>query len=215
MELKKIILDLCGGTGSWSKFYNKDDNYDVRIIDYHEWGVELAPGLYAPYVNYSGDGKNGDIRLFKKIKEPVYGILAAPPCTHFAGSGARWWKDKGLEPLRDGLSIVDAVFRIVFAHKPKFWVLENPVGRLVHYIGKPKMIFNPCDYGDPYTKKTCLWGEFNEPIKTPVEPKFITVGGKRMSEIHYKTFSMKPNDRARERSKTPQGFAKAFYEANK
>ena len=115
-----------------------------------------APGLYAPYINYSGDGKNGDIRLFKKIKEEVYGILAAPPCTHFAGSGARWWKEKGLEPLRDGLSIVDAVFRIVFAHKPKFWVLENPVGRLVHYIGRPKMIFNPCDYGDPYTKKTCL-----------------------------------------------------------
>jgi len=211
--LSKIILDLCGGTGSWSKPY-ADNGYDVRIIDIYEWGVKLAENVYAPIYNFP-NGKNGDIRLLKKIKEPVYGILAAPPCTHFAGSGARWWKEKGIEPLKDGLSMVDAVFRIVFAHKPKFWVMENPVGRLVHYIGKPKMIFNPCDYGDPYTKKTCLWGEFNEPIKTPVEPKFITVGGKRMSEIHYKTFAMKPNDRARERSKTPQGFAKAFYEANK
>jgi len=196
---KKIILDLCGGTGGWSKFYNEDKNYDVRIIDFNEWGEN----------NF-----DGDIRFFKKIKEPVYGILAAPPCTHFAGSGARWWKEKGIEPLKDGLSIVDSVFRIVFAHKPKFWVMENPVGRLVHYVGKPKMIFNPCDYGDAYTKKTCLWGDFNEPIKNPVEPIFVTVGGKRMSEIHYKSFSMKPNDRARERSKTPQGFAKAFYEAN-
>tara|TARA_Y100001937_G_scaffold112783_1_gene160749 strand:- start:370 stop:1011 length:642 start_codon:yes stop_codon:yes gene_type:complete len=213
LELSKIILDLCGGTGSWSKPY-ADNGYDVRIIDIYEWGVKLAENVYAPIYNFP-NGKNGDIRLLKKIKEPVYGILAAPPCTHFAGSGARWWKEKGIEPLKDGLSMVDAVFRIVFAHKPKFWVMENPVGRLVHYIGKPKMIFNPCDYGDPYTKKTCLWGEFNEPIKTPVEPKFITVGGKRMSEIHYKTFAMKPNDRARERSKTPQGFAKAFYEANK
>mgnify|MGYP003129525536 FL=1 len=211
--MSKIILDLCGGTGSWSKPY-ADNGYDVRIIDIYEWGVKLAENVYAPIYNFP-NGKNGDIRLLKKIKEPVYGILAAPPCTHFAGSGARWWKEKGIEPLKDGLSMVDAVFRIVFAHKPKFWVMENPVGRLVHYIGKPKMIFNPCDYGDPYTKKTCLWGEFNEPIKTPVEPKFITVGGKRMSEIHYKTFAMKPNDRARERSKTPQGFAKAFYEANK
>jgi site-specific DNA-cytosine methylase len=206
MELKKkIILDLCGGTGSWSKFYNDDENYDVKIIDLYEWGVELAPSLYAPYINYSGDGKNGDIRLFKKIKEPVYGILAAPPCTHFAGSGARWWKDKGLEPLKDGLSIVDAVFRIVFAHKPKFWVLENPVGRLVHYIGKPKIIFNPCDYGDPYTKKTCLWGKFNKPKKNKVKP----IEG---SKMHL----MPPSkERARERSKTPQGFAIAFYEANK
>ena len=211
--MSKIILDLCGGTGSWSKPY-ADNGYDVRIIDIYEWGVKLAENVYAPIYNFP-NGKNGDIRLLKKIKEPVYGILAAPPCTHFAGSGARWWKEKGIEPLKDGLSMVDAVFRIVFAHKPKFWVMENPVGRLVHYIGKPKMIFNPCDYGDPYTKKTCLWGEFNEPIKTPVEPKFITVGGKRMSEIHYKTFAMKPNDRARERSKTPLGFAKAFYEANK
>ena len=168
----KLILDLCGGTGSWSKPY-KENGYNVQIVDFNEWGEN----------NF-----DGDIRFFKKLNKKVYGILAAPPCTHFAGSGARWWKDKGIEPLKDGLSIVDSVFRIVFAHKPKFWVMENPVGRLVHYVGKPKMIFNPCDYGDPYTKKTCLWGEFNEPIKTPVEPKFITVGGKRMSEIHYKNF---------------------------
>ena len=206
---RKIILDLCGGTGSWSKPYS-DNGYDVRIIDYYEWGIKLAPNIYAPLVNF-----DGDIRLFKKIKEPIYGILAAPPCTHFAGSGARWWKDKGIEPLKDGLSIVDSVFRIVFAHKPKFWVMENPVGRLVHYIGKPKIIFNPCDYGDPYTKKTCLWGEFNIPKQNIVEPEFVILpDGKRMSKIHHKTFSMNPKDRARERSKTPQGFAQAFFEAN-
>jgi len=200
MQQNKIILDLCGGTGSWSKPY-KENGYDVRIIDANEWG-NLDEGI--------------DIRLFKKIKEPVYGILAAPPCTHFAGSGARWWKDKGIEPLKDGLSIVDSVFRIVFAHKPKFWVMENPVGRLVHYVGKPKMIFNPCDYGDPYTKKTCLWGEFNIPKQNIVEPEFVILpDGKRMSKIHHKTFSMNPKDRARERSKTPPGFAKAFYESNK
>jgi site-specific DNA-cytosine methylase len=201
--MKKIILDLCGGTGSWSRPY-KENGYDVRIIDYNEW-------------NTVGGGVNfyGDIRMLKKFKEQIYGILAAPPCTHFAGSGARWWKDKGLKPLQEGLSIIDSVFRIVFAHKPKFWVMENPVGRLVHYIGKPKHIFNPCDYGDPYTKKTCLWGEFNIPIKNPVEPKFITINGKRMSEIHYKSFAMKPNERAKVRSMTPQGFANAFYEANK
>ena len=86
---RKIILDLCGGTGSWSKPYS-DNGYDVRIIDYYEWGVRLGKSdLVAPI--YKVDG---DIRLFKKIKEPVYGILAAPPCTHLAGSGARWWKDK-------------------------------------------------------------------------------------------------------------------------
>ena len=196
----KLILDLCGGTGSWSKPY-KENGYNVQIVDFNEWGEN----------NF-----DGDIRFFKKLNKKVYGILSAPPCTHFAGSGARWWKDKGIEPLKDGLSIVDSVFRIVFAHKPKFWVMENPVGRLVHYVGKPKMIFNPCDYGDPYTKKTCLWGEFNIPKQNIVEPEFVILpDGKRMSKIHHKTFSMNPKDRARERSKTPPGFAKAFYESNK
>ena len=88
--------------------------------------------------------------------------------------------------------------------QPKWWCLENPVGRLSQYLGKPKMYFNPCDYGDPYTKKTCLWGNFTEPIKNPVEP---TEG----SKMHL----LPPSpDRWRLRSATPQGFANAFCAAN-
>jgi len=197
-QMNKVILDLCGGTGAWSKPY-KDNGYEIRIIDFKEWSkIDSA----------------GDIRLFKRIKEPVYGILAAPPCTHFAGSGARWWKDKGVEPLKDGLSVVDAVFRIVSVHHPKFWVLENPVGRLIHYIGKPKHIFNPCDYGDPYTKKTCLWGEFNIPKRNEVIPVHgcdpIHNPRKNGKKLGWNTIETK-----RLRSITPPGFAKAFYEANK
>ena len=116
----KIILDLCGGTGSWSKPY-ADNGYDVRIIDPQEW--------------LEDDYGTGDVRLFKKPKEQIYGILSAPPCTHFSGSGARWWEEKGEKPLLEGLSIVDACLRIALITKPKFWVLENPVGRLKHYIG--------------------------------------------------------------------------------
>lgn len=180
MENKdKIILDLCGGTGAWSKPY-AEAGYDVRVIT-----LPL-----------------NDVRLF--LCKSAYGILAAPPCTEFAGSGARWWKGKGAFPLLGGLSIVDACLRSVLISKPKFWCLENPVGRLIHYIGTPVMYFNPCDYGDPYTKKTALWGNFNEPIKNPVEP---TEG----SKIHL----MPPSkDRAKLRSITPPGFAKAFFGAN-
>ena len=121
------------------------------------------------------------------------------------GSGARWWKKKGREALLEALSIVDACMRIILVSKPKFWCLENPVGRLINYLGKPKMYFNPCDYGDNYTKKTCLWGEFNIPIKNPVKP----IG---KNPIHY----MPPSkDRAMLRSLTPPGFANAFFESNK
>ena len=179
----KLILDLCGGTGAWSKPY-KDAGYCVVLVD----------------------ALNGqDVRLFKKPKGQVYGILAAPPCTHLAGSGARWWKEKGEEALLESLAIVDACLRIVSVCKPVFWVLENPVGRLVHYLGKPELYFNPYDYGDPYTKKTCLWGNFNHPVKNPVEP---TEG----SKIHLLPPS---EDRWKLRSITPPGFAKVFYEANK
>jgi hypothetical protein len=178
----KIILDLCGGTGAWSNPY-ADNGYDVRLIT-------------MPII---------DVRLWQYRMKDVYGILAAPPCTHLAGSGARWWDAKGEEALLEALSVVDACLRAVVLYEPVFWCLENPVGRLVDYLGKPKMYFNPCDYGDPWTKKTCLWGKFNEPKKTPVEPE-----GK--NPIHH--CSPGPN-RQKIRSKTPPGFAKAFYEANK
>ena len=202
----KIILDLCGGTGSWSKPY-KENGYDVRVIDPQEW--------------LEDDYGTGDVRLFKKPKEVIYGILSAPPCTQFSGSGARWWKDKGKEPLLEGLSIVDACLRIIFICNPTFWVLENPVGRLKHYIGKPKHTFQPYEYGDAYSKRTCLWGNFNMPEPTNiVEPEMVEWVSKkgekkRMSKIHYDAFSLPKNERARLRSMTPQGFAKAFYESNK
>lgn len=178
-----LILDLCGGTGSWSKPY-RDAGYNVRVID------PLADG--------------SDVRLFERIKEPVHGILAAPPCTHFSRSGARWWKDKGSAALLEGLSVADACLRVIFAHRPKWWAMENPVGRLRKYLGDPILIFNPCDYGDPYTKRTLLWGSFTIPRQTPVAP---TEGSKM--------WKLPPGpDRWRLRSATPQGFARAFFAAN-
>ena len=176
-----MILDLCGGTGAWSKPY-VEAGYKVEVIDIL-------------------DGK--DVRLVQKL-HGVRGILAAPPCTHLARSGARWWESKGENALLEGLVTVDACLRVIWACKPVWWALENPIGRLTSYLGKPKLYFNPCDYGDPYTKKTCLWGEFNVPEKCPVEP----VKGSRIYNL--------PDSKGRQRlrSVTPEGFAKAFFKAN-
>ncbi len=179
----KIILDLCGAKGAWSKYY-QEAGYDVRVID-------ILNGQ--------------DVRLLEFQKTGVYGILAAPPCDHLAGSGARWWKSKGEEALLDALSIVDACLRAVILYKPRWWCLENPVGRLSHFLGKPVMTFQPYEYGDPYQKRTCLWGRFTFPKKNPVEP---TEG--------QKIWKMAPgSERKAMRSITPSGFARAFYEANK
>ena len=176
------ILSLCDYTGTWGGQY--EDKYEVIYVD-----IQRDP--------------KADIRLFRHV-DGVDGIIAQPPCDHFAVSGARWWKQKGDEALIEGLALVDACLRIVVAHKPRWWVLENPVGRLRHYIGPYAHTFQPCDYGDPYTKRTCLWGEFTMPQKNPVEP----VEGSKMHLVG-------PGpERKNIRSATPLGFAKAFRMAN-
>lgn len=119
------------------------------------------------------------------------------------------------------MGIVMACLMIIAKSRPKFWALENPVGRLKQWLGKYIMTFNPCDFGDPYTKKTCLWGNFNMPFKEPlfndksVKPEYIIcpTNGDRYSPVSWYTGGK--SDKTKElRSITPPGFAKAFFEAN-
>ncbi len=173
---ERVILDLCGGSGSWSKPY-RDAGYDVRLVTLPSQDVRL----YA----YPGE---------------VHGILAAPPCTLLSKAGARWWKHKTEEDWRQALSVVDACLRLVAVCKPRWWALENPEGRCRLYLGKPAFKFEPCWYGDPWTKKTLLWGSFSAPEPTRVvEPR-----GQLVDLVR---------DPAR-RSITPAGFARAFFLAN-
>lgn len=203
----KKILALYELSGVFTKLY-KEAGFDVIQKD-----IQL-------------DGK--DLRLMEYINDDIYGIISHPPCTHFAGSGARWWKNKGDKPLIDGLSMVDVVLRMVAIYKPKFWFIENPVGRLKDYLGKPTLYFHPYEYAghlfekwenpqdEAYTKKTCLWGEFNIPTKLPV--KCERSGD--YNDIHYprdkngKAYGWNTIECKNARSKTPIGFAKAFVEFN-
>lgn len=188
----KTILDLCGGTGAWSKPYI-DSGYPVINATLPDYDITDQDTL----------------RLLSGLGN-VYGILFAFPCTHFAGSGARWWaeKDKDGRTLED-TKILTTGLMIIATCKPHFWCLENPVGRINKWIGKPVLYFNPCDYGDPYTKKTALWGKFNIPQKNPVEPQFVTYkDGSRFAP----NYGWSTNEN---RGVTPSGFAKAFFEANR
>jgi hypothetical protein len=186
----KIILDLCGGTGSWSDPYEKA-GFDVRLITLPDFDV-----------------------LSYRPPKIVYGILAAPPCDHLAISGAQYWPQKDLDGRTEqALDILDSCTNIISNTNHKFWALENPVGRIPKLrpgLGKPRIIFNPCDYGDPYTKRTCLWGVFNEPKKAPVEPIKVCKQGSWLMRLGGKSDKTKML-----RSVTPQGFAKAFFEANR
>ena len=186
MNPPKIILSLCDFSGAWSAPYT-DAGYKVIRVD-------LKTGQDVRLLEYPGR---------------VHGILAAPPCTHLAASGARWWKDKGDDALVEGVSLVDACLRFVAVCSPVWWALENPVGRLRTYLGPPRLIFNPCDYGDPYTKRTCLWGEFQIPYKTPVKPLRVCSQGSWVQKLGGKS------ERTKElRSITPPGFAREFFRTN-
>ena len=191
----KTILSLCDYSGNWPAFYTAEDGYEVIKID-------LKHG--------------GDVRMLPHLGKKIHGVLAAPPCTAFAGSGAQYWpaKDEDGRTL-EGISIVDACLRAVAIYRPKWWALENPVGRLRRWLGAPLFSFNPCDFGgwgdekDAYTKKTLLWGDFNPPEKRPVEPVKVCAQGSWLQKLGGSS------ERTKElRSMTPLGFARAFREAN-
>jgi ADP-Ribosyltransferase in polyvalent proteins/D-alanyl-D-alanine carboxypeptidase/Type III restriction enzyme, res subunit len=159
----------------------------------------------------------------------IEGILAQPPCTSFARiSGAQWWKTQhdipnesmvakkyGLwaakefdTPLEYANTLVSIVKLAVAQANPGFYVMENPVGRIdqQNNLPKPALTFDPNVYGEPYTKKTQLWGEFNTALPT------AHVEATEGSKIHKLRGDIE-EDKA-ERSVTPTGFAYAFFMAN-
>jgi len=193
----KIILDLCGGTGSWSKPY-KDAGYDVRVITLPDY----------------------DIRTYEP-PDNVYGILAAPPCTMF--SIARTTA-KAPRDLKAGMEIVVACLRIIwqcrFQKKLAFWALENPMGILRQFLGKPALTFQPNEFGDLHTKRTDIWGWFNMPKKKPVAlPEGLNASMANNNRIlpQLPEGYREPGKRnaAARRAMTPPGFATAFFKANK
>ena len=83
----------------------------------------------------------------------------------------------------NNVALIDAALRFVALYDPEWWVLENPVGRLRRWLGPPTHMFNPCDYGDPYTKKTLLWGKFNIPKENPVPPQKVCKQGSWIQKL--------------------------------
>ncbi len=188
-------------------------------------GQWCAPYREAGYTVVQVDLKRGrDVLNVRPEEFPsgVHGILAAPPCTHFSSSGARWWAAKDADGrTAAGLKLVDHVVYLVQQLHPVWWALENPIGRLPKLrpdtLSKPHMYFQPHHYGDPYRKLTALWGNFNTDLpRNDVKPEGVTELGKRSPDRRYTHTGYRWNDpRTKElRSVTPPGFAQAFFLAN-
>lgn len=120
-------------------------------------------------------------------------MIAHPPCTHLAVSGARWFKDKQAEQA-EALAFVQA---LMDAPIPRICI-ENPISVISSRIRKPDQIIQPWQFGHGETKATCLWLK-NLPLLVPT----CIVQG-RESRVH--RMSPGPN-RWRERSRTFPGIA--------
>lgn len=204
--MKKIILHLCADLGSDSIYYQNDDSYEVIMV-----GEKIGVENYYPPKN-------------------VYGIIANPVCTEFSTAGGF---DKTGD-LEKGMFLVNHCLRIMQEAKHSWCVMENPFnGRLKEKIGQPDYVYQPWEFGSPWTKKTALWGNFKHPKKiytkwedVPKNDKLYIRPGRQKPGLvyfHKSAIELIPEMQwARDkikcdadiRSMCSQGFAREFYLAN-
>lgn len=200
---EKIIIHLCASEfGTDSEEYVKN-GYDVRRIT-KEVGVE---NYHAP--------KN------------TYGIIANPPCQKFSMASPRARSDRDFS---EGMRLVKECLRIIWEVQEsgaplQFWVMENPRGYLERFLGKPAFSFQNWQFGDDSalaTKRTWLWGYFNEPIINTFdrEVDYVHDGSRRKQESMLFPEMFPPRNKgflkmtSDERSKASPHFTRAFFEAN-
>lgn len=150
-------------------------------------------------------------------------MVAFPPCTHLAVSGAAWFKDK----IADGRQqeAIDFFMKVVNAPIDRI-AIENPVGIMSTIYRKPKQIIQPYYFGDETQKTTCLWLKnlpplhhvksvnlFDKVVTHVGKGEFVTAkSGKVMSKFHADAWGLPPEERSKVRSKTFPGIAKAMAE---
>lgn len=177
-------------------------------------GVMAQPWIDAGYNVVTYDLQNGqDINDFSAEmlidehgNDNVWAVIAQPPCTDFASSGAQWWKEKDADGRTEASNeLVRQALRTVELLRPAVWVMENPVGRIAEQnnLPDPLLSFDPWHFGDPWTKRTMYWGRFNNQLPT------AAVAPTEGSKVHKLSGSNKY-----ERSLTPEGVAYATFMAN-
>lgn len=223
--MAKVILDLCGGTGAWSKPY-VDKGYDVHLITLPDYDV-CDVVITKAHIKFRGQ-RAGVPNLIFRLHN-VHGILAAPPCTTFSLANTR--QTYALRPdWQEGMRTVKACLEVIWACQYKdslaWWALENPFGHLRKFLGHPRFTFRAWEFDSnvAFSKKTDLWGYFTKPVATvherPAEHTNEQRDKHRHTEGWYKPtcpeeYAHLGLDRAGIRAITPSGFAQAFAKANR
>lgn len=226
--MAKLILDLCGGTGAWSKPY-ADNGYRVHVITLPDYDVNNVGITDRELIFYGARTvKQPAIRV--KLAQ-VHGVLAAPPCTVFSLANTRSTYE--LRPdWQQGLITVQSCERIIRACMAKgytaFWALENPFGHLRKFLGVPRYTFEAWwfDAEVAFSKRTDLWGYFKTPKRLVADEDRPARLSNQHRDQHRQTkawyspevpaeYRHLALDRAAIRAITPTGFARQFAKANR
>jgi site-specific DNA-cytosine methylase len=180
--------------------------YSGRVRDafakrgHDAWSCDLLP-TEAQGNHYQGD-------VFEVVNRGWDLLIAHPPCTDLAVSGARHFAAKKADGRQD--AALDFVRRLLSLKIPKI-ALENPVSIISSHIRKPDQIIQPWQFGHPEQKATCLWLK-GLPLLKPTNNVYdlmMTLPARERERVH----RMPPGpDRWKERSRTFQGIATAMAE---
>jgi len=165
-------------------------------IGHDAWSCDLLPSESPGGLHYQGD-------VLDILNWGWDMMIAHPPCTHTAVSGARWFKEKQMDGRQQ--EGIDFFMSLVEADIPKKSI-EHPVSIMSRIYRKPDQIIQPYQFGNTYKKTTCLWLFNLSPLMPTciVEPKIITYrdGSKFSTDYGWST--------NKNRSKTFQGIADAM-----
>jgi len=138
-------------------------------------------------------------------------MIAHPPCTHLAVSGARHFAKKQADGRQQ--QGIDFFMALTNSNIPRY-AIENPIGIMSSKWRKPEQIINPWEYGHSVTKATCLWLKNLPPLRptnvVDKGPIWVAKSGKRMSQWYYDSSCLPPKKREKMRNKTFQGIADAM-----
>ena len=160
-----------------------------KAAGHDAWSCDLLPSEIASPCHLQCDIRDVDV-------SGVDLMIAHPPCTYLAVSGARWFKDRP----REQVEALDFVRYLMGLPIPQI-CLENPVSVISTRIRKPDQIIQPWQFGHGETKQTCLWLK-NLP---PLRPTNVVSG--RVGRVHHETPSP---ERWKNRSRTYVGIAQAM-----
>ena len=154
------------------------------------------------------------------LKEKWDMIIAFPPCTYLTVTGNRWFNidrygEKAIQRHKDRKDAIDFLMTFANADCEKI-AIENPVGIMSSEWRKPNQIINPWQFGDAFEKKTCLWLKGLPELKptniVEIPPRKRFDSGKSMPSWYADAWHLPKEERAKLRSKTFPGIAKAMAE---